>query len=91
VRDGRDVFAELQESGLVVSDVDYDTVISELANGTPPMLVLGGFQAPGIGTTVISTRQKQLLEELVAVARAPFSRSEPSPPPAVRGGGWPTI
>jgi hypothetical protein len=67
----------------VGSDVDYDTVISELANGTPPMLVLGRFHAPGIGTMVISTRQEQLLEELVAVARAPFSQSEPSPSPAV--------
>jgi hypothetical protein len=83
MRDGRDIFAELQQSGLVVSDVGYDAVMADLVNGAPPILVLGGSHGPAIGTRVISIRQRQLLDELVAVARVPFSKSGPAQPPAV--------
>jgi hypothetical protein len=87
VPDGRSLLAELQADGLADRDLDYDAVIAELAQGAPPMFVLASrlSQSP-VGSSVITSRQREVMDELVAIARAPFLAMTAPPEPNVSWG-----
>ena len=79
--DGRQILAELQATGFADSDLDYDAVMADLARGTPPTFALTKQRTTGIGTRVVSKRQLELADELVAIARAPYVAAAPRPEP----------
>lgn len=83
VSDGREIPAQLQADGIADDSLDYDEVVSELAAGRFPLLVLSPRRAQGIGHVILSARQHELIEKPVAVAREPWTSREPPPRPDV--------
>lgn len=79
--DGREILAEVQATGFADPDLDYDAVIADLAMGTPPSCALTKHRAGGIGSRIVSKRQLELADELVAIARAPYIATAPRPEP----------
>lgn len=81
--DGREILAELQADGIADDSLEYDAVVQELAAGRFPMLVLSPRPHQSIGQVLLSMRQHRLIEELVAIAREPWTSQEPPPRPDV--------
>lgn len=86
--DGRELLAELVAGGLAEPDLDYDQVMAELARGRPTIPVLrpslkkrAGFHIHFSGPE--DRRLLDLVDELVAIARAPYLLPQPPDPPAV--------
>lgn len=84
---GRQILAELQANGLAEPDLDYDEVMAALAKGLPPATVLQpSRRATGIHVEAFVGERARLvgrLDDLVAIARAPYLLAEPPEPPAV--------
>jgi hypothetical protein len=83
--DARPLLAELQRSNWVENGLDYDDVMAHIAAGQPAALVVSRVSrhqaVGGIRASEISERDRQLLAELTAIARAPYvSARSPSPP-----------
>lgn len=83
MRDGPSVLAELQAGGVADVDLEYDTVIGELATARFPLLVLSPLRHQSLADVVLSPRQQDLIAKLVAIARATRSSREPPPEPDV--------
>jgi len=88
VSDGQRILAELQADGIADVGLDYDEVVGELAAGRPPLLVLSPRPSQGLDVVVLSARQHELIEGLVAIAREPWTSREPPSMPNV---GWERI
>jgi hypothetical protein len=80
--DGRAILAELQAGGVADRGIDYDAVMANLASGFPFTWALRRRPRPE-GVAYLSARQQQLIDELVALARAPYFPEEPPSPPVV--------
>ena len=67
--------------------LDYDEVMAELARGQPPIPVLRpSVRGEGFFTHILSAEERRLwglVDELVAIARAPYLLPESPDPPAV--------
>jgi hypothetical protein len=80
MEEGERILARLKDAGLADPAADYETVIADLGKGTPPMLALAGPDRPAFGSWVITKDQRTLLDQLVAIARAPYRTPAPAPP-----------
>jgi hypothetical protein len=80
--DGRQILAELQASGLADTDLDYDEVMAELAAGRSAMTVIGRQRHQSSLFVRFKPGERQLVDDLTAIARAPFvALPWPTPPP----------
>ena len=84
---GRDLLAELEGGGLADPGLDYDEVMAALARGLPPVSVLRpSLRGRGFFTNILSAEERRLwdlMDKLVAIARAPYLLPEAPDPPAV--------
>lgn len=86
MNDGRRILAELRSEGIADPSLDYDEVVSELAAGCLPLLVLSSRRNEGIDVVVgLSAREHELIDRLVVIALEPWTSREPPPTPDV---GW---
>jgi hypothetical protein len=83
VTDGKRILAALQEAGVADAGLHYESVMAELANGAPPLLALLGPGASPIGERVIAIEQRKLIDELLSIARGPWTAAAPPPEPTV--------
>jgi hypothetical protein len=80
--DGRQILAELQARGVADRDLDYDDVMAELAGGRHAMSVIGPHRRGAQFVVSLKVGERQLIDDLTAVARGPlWAMVWPAAPP----------
>jgi hypothetical protein len=72
VSDGRRILEELQVRGIASLDLDYEVVMAELAAGSSAMSVISPLRHQASFGYRFKPGEKQLMDDLTAIARAPL-------------------
>jgi hypothetical protein len=83
VDDGRDILILLQRSEWVDDDLDYDAVMADLADGRSPARAVAHDRRNASFTAKWSAQDRELLNQLVLIARAPYLAMERPDLPSV--------